>query len=209
MQIPKLQFFLDRSGKIGLQMQLQEAIVSGQFAAGDKLPSTRLLAQHLGIARITVSQAYQSLVADGYLISAARGDYHVFHEAPGQAMAAQPIEPPPSGRAIDWSRRLSGRYLHAEVSEVLITLGAQNALWLIAHLLFDGQAAPAAAIEEPGYAELRELLCLTGVRVVPVPLDEEGIRVDLIPDDVQAVFVMPAITRRPASPCPCVAGTIC
>ena len=59
MPIPPDAFFLDRSPERGaglpLQVQLRRqiiaAVTAGRFRAGEKLPSTRALADHLGVAR--------------------------------------------------------------------------------------------------------------------------------------------------------------
>lgn len=48
---------------------LQAAILSGQLKEGLKLPSTRGLADELGISRNTVLTAYDELMAEGYLES--------------------------------------------------------------------------------------------------------------------------------------------
>lgn len=54
-----------------LQRQLhgsvRRAILSSELMAGTRLPSSRDLAQRLGVARITVTQAYDQLVAEGYI----------------------------------------------------------------------------------------------------------------------------------------------
>lgn len=49
--------------------QLRRFIGSGTLAAGTKLPATRQLAAALGIARNTVVDAYEQLLAEGYLVS--------------------------------------------------------------------------------------------------------------------------------------------
>src|SRR6185369_11385993 len=46
---------------------LAQAIREGQFAPGSRLPSTRALAQHLGIARNTAHLSFEQLIAEGYL----------------------------------------------------------------------------------------------------------------------------------------------
>jgi len=60
-------FFLDPSFQGALQNQIRQivasAILAGRFQVGDKLPSSRKLAEHLGISRITVTLAYHELVA--------------------------------------------------------------------------------------------------------------------------------------------------
>lgn len=51
-----------------LHEQLRAAILDGRLAAGSTLPSTRLVAAGLGIARNTVIAAYDLLIAEGYVV---------------------------------------------------------------------------------------------------------------------------------------------
>jgi GntR family transcriptional regulator / MocR family aminotransferase len=46
---------------------LRNAIVNGTFRAGDRLPSTRLLAEQLSVSRTVVVIAYEQLLAEGYV----------------------------------------------------------------------------------------------------------------------------------------------
>ena len=55
--------------RVGLEQALREAIRDGRLAAGTRLPSTRTLAAELGLARGTVSAAYDQLVAEGHLVA--------------------------------------------------------------------------------------------------------------------------------------------
>jgi GntR family transcriptional regulator/MocR family aminotransferase len=50
-----------------LEEQLREAIQTGRLTAGQQLPSTRMLAEELGISRGVVVRAYSQLGAEGYL----------------------------------------------------------------------------------------------------------------------------------------------
>src|SRR5580700_9032828 len=50
---------------------LRQAILSGAFRAHDRLPSTRDLADELGVSRTVVLLAYDQLVAEGF--AAGRG----------------------------------------------------------------------------------------------------------------------------------------
>lgn len=52
-----------------LQAALREAIRSGRLARGTRLPSSRELAADLGVSRGLVTEAYEQLVAEGYLRS--------------------------------------------------------------------------------------------------------------------------------------------
>jgi len=62
---------LDESQKKPLHRQIYEAIrqaiLSGDCRSMTKLPSTRALAEHLGISRTTIVNAYEQLFAEGYL----------------------------------------------------------------------------------------------------------------------------------------------
>ena len=102
-------FFIDDAADGGLQMQLRQsisaAILAGRVQIGDRLPSSRKLAQHLKISRITVTLAYQELVADGYLASRDRSGYFVADSAPvaqmPRATAAKPTN------VINWQNHLA------------------------------------------------------------------------------------------------------
>ena len=48
---------------------IRDEIQSGKILAGEKLPSSRTLASHLGVSRSTVDLAYEQLLAEGYMIS--------------------------------------------------------------------------------------------------------------------------------------------
>ena len=69
-------FFLDPQYSGTLQKQLQEivtsGILSGRFQPGQRLPSSRRLADYLGISRITVTLAYSELLSNDYLTSRGR-----------------------------------------------------------------------------------------------------------------------------------------
>lgn len=70
---PVLPFAPDLSGAAGhlmgsLHQQLRGAILDGRLAAGAQLPSSRRLAEELGIARNTVMGAYDLLLAEGYVL---------------------------------------------------------------------------------------------------------------------------------------------
>ncbi|MFH9297480.1 PLP-dependent aminotransferase family protein [Streptomyces sp. NPDC017520] len=51
----------------GLMEALREAVRTGRLAPGTRLPSSRVLAADLGVARNTVADAYAELVAEGWL----------------------------------------------------------------------------------------------------------------------------------------------
>src|SRR5258708_39028567 len=62
---------LDRAAPTSIYQQLCEqfrrAILDGRISRGTQLPSTRTLAQALGVSRTVTSSAYDELFAEGYL----------------------------------------------------------------------------------------------------------------------------------------------
>jgi GntR family transcriptional regulator/MocR family aminotransferase len=78
-------------------------------------------------------------------------------------------------------RRVIAQYLQAvrglvcSAEQVLITAGGQQALDLTARLLLD--PGDAVWIEEPGFPGLRGALTAAGARLIPVPIDGEGLDV--------------------------------
>jgi GntR family transcriptional regulator/MocR family aminotransferase len=82
------------------------------------------------------------------------------------------------------------RGVHTDPVDVIITNGIQQAIDLIGRVLLDHGAC--AAVENPGYPPARLLLESLGARVVTVPVDDEGLVVDALPDDVQLVYVHPS-----------------
>lgn len=90
---------LDRRSEVALYRQIADqvrgALVSGRIAPGVRLPASRVLAADLGVSRITTVQAYDQLIAEGFLETRRGGGTHV---APGlvarpPAPAARPLAP--------------------------------------------------------------------------------------------------------------------
>jgi GntR family transcriptional regulator/MocR family aminotransferase len=73
-------------------------------------------------------------------------------------------------------RILPRRGIAARPEQLLVTLGAQNALYLLAALLIARDTR--VVIEDPGYPDLRHILGLRTGRVDPVPVDRGGLMVD-------------------------------
>jgi GntR family transcriptional regulator/MocR family aminotransferase len=68
-EIPALGAIDRNRGGIGRQLAeaLRNAISRGELVAGERLPSTRALAESLGVSRGTVTEAYEQLMAEGCL----------------------------------------------------------------------------------------------------------------------------------------------
>lgn len=83
------------------------------------------------------------------------------------------------------------RAVACRADDVLVTAGAQQAFDLLARVLVTaGQTR--VAFEEPAYPPARLAFQAAGAILVPVPVDAEGLRVDLLPADVQVVCVTPS-----------------
>ena len=76
-----LTYKLDRNSAASLYEQLyryiKQDIVSGRLACNEKLPSKRMLADHLKLSVVTVKAAYEQLIAEGYLFAVEKKGYYV------------------------------------------------------------------------------------------------------------------------------------
>jgi GntR family transcriptional regulator/MocR family aminotransferase len=68
------------------------------------------------------------------------------------------------------------RAVRCDPSQILVTTGSQQGLQLSAHVLLD--AKDSAWMEEPGYLGARQAFMIAGTRIVPVPVDQEGLNVE-------------------------------
>ncbi|WP_347310154.1 PLP-dependent aminotransferase family protein [Defluviimonas sp. SAOS-178_SWC] len=263
MSIPAESFFLTPGFNGTLQQQIQqmvaEGILRGRFRPGERLPSSRGLAQHLGVSRITVTLAYTELVSGDYLSARGRSGYYVSDTAPVQPGFV--VANAPRRDSVDWERIIGRRFSRHELpakpqdwhaypypfiygqadaslfdhqnwrqcalralgkrdfgvltddfyerddpmlveyiartilprrgivarpEEILLTMGAQNALWLAAEVLIAPRGA--VAVENPCYPGLRAILNQLGARVLPVDVDEDGLPPDRVPEGIAAVF---------------------
>jgi GntR family transcriptional regulator/MocR family aminotransferase len=265
--VPPEVFHLPPAGTGTLQQRIRalvvEGIVAGRFRAGERMPSSRGLAAHLGLSRITVSLAYADLVASDYLAARGRSGYFVSDTAPRPPEV--PLAPAAEADAVDYARLTGRRFssvprvdkpedwsrypfpfiygqadatlfdhanwrqcalralgkrdfealtsdyferddplliemilrsilprrgIAAQPSQVLLTLGAQNALWLAAQVLLG--PGRVAVMENPGYPALRAVLAQTGSAVAAVDVDEGGLPPGNIPAGADVVFVTPS-----------------
>jgi GntR family transcriptional regulator/MocR family aminotransferase len=82
--------------RFALERALREAIRSGRLAPQARLPSTRVLAAELGLARNTVAAAYEQLVAEGYLEARVGSGTRVRlrdHQQPGATLTSATATP--------------------------------------------------------------------------------------------------------------------
>src|ERR1051325_5174996 len=89
---------LVRDDRVPLYRQVCEhirnAIRTGQLRPGDRLPSTRSLAERLGTARGTTDAAYAILVGEGYLVRRGAAGTAVNPALDGRAIAGVASRPP-------------------------------------------------------------------------------------------------------------------
>lgn len=142
---------LDRSGEVALHVQLEqrlrEAIRGGRLAGGSVLPSSRVLAGQLGLARGVVVEAYEQLVAEGYLSSRV-GSATTVSERAVEEMPPAPLLPTPRTYRIDFA------YGSPDVTEF------PRAAWLrcMRRVVDRAPAAQLGYLDPRGARELRESL---------------------------------------------------
>lgn len=282
MPIPAEAFFLPPGSAGTLQSRIRamvvQGILAGRLRPGEKMPSSRGLAEHLGVSRITVTLAYADLVSSDYLMAKGRSGYYVSETAP---RAPEFPAAPARNEAVDFTALTGGRFsrlarvtkpedwerypfsfiygqtdpalfdhqnwrqcalralgkrdftaltsdyyesddpvliehilrtilprrgIAARADEVLLTMGAQNALWIAAQVLLG--PGRRAAVENPGYPGLRSVLESSGAEIVPIDVDEGGLPPEALPAGTDVVFTTPShqcptnatmpVTRRAA-----------
>ena len=114
------------AGARTLQGQLRDmlvhAVLEGFLLPGEALPSSRLLAQALGLSRTTVTLALQALADKGLVVGRSRSGYFVSEELQATYLAAhqraqerehgrryQGTQAPAAPSQVDWSQRLKLR----------------------------------------------------------------------------------------------------
>jgi GntR family transcriptional regulator/MocR family aminotransferase len=255
-------------GSVGLQAQIREmlvtAILDGHIPVGVALPSTRVLAAQLGVARNTVALAYELLVNEGYLLTKSRSGHFVNPEIVA-GRAGRPRAPTAATPVAQWPARLRGavsaqrnivkprdwqrypypfiygqidpaelpmpgwrecslqatsatevrgwaadlidgddallveqiqtrllvrRGVFVSTDEILVTVGAQHALFMLGTLLVDSRTT--VGIEDPAYPDARNIFAARTANVVPLPLDDGGLALAPSLDRCDYVYVTPS-----------------
>lgn len=84
-----------------LYQRIRDDIMAGAIAAGQRLPSKRALAQHLGVSVVTVEGAYAQLTAEGYVRSRPRSGYFACELPAGEGMPVPTSAPVAACEAVD------------------------------------------------------------------------------------------------------------
>jgi GntR family transcriptional regulator/MocR family aminotransferase len=87
--------------------QLREALVDGRLATGERLPSTRALADLLGVSRTVITGAYAQLFAEGWLEGRHGSGTYVADGTQGGRLASG--APGPAARRVRGQRRARER----------------------------------------------------------------------------------------------------
>ncbi|MFX9765981.1 PLP-dependent aminotransferase family protein, partial [Acinetobacter baumannii] len=68
---------------------------------------------------------------------------------------------------------LPTRGIMAKENEILLTVGSQHALYMLAALLLKEQQS--VGVEDPGYPDARNIFMLHTPNIVPLAVDHEGV----------------------------------
>jgi GntR family transcriptional regulator/MocR family aminotransferase len=100
---------LEPAGRAGLQEQIcdaiRRAILDGAVRPGTRLPSSRALAEDLGVSRTTTLLAFDQLHAEGFLSSRHGSGTYVAAELPHEVLHAAALRIDPSPKSPRLSRR--------------------------------------------------------------------------------------------------------
>ena len=87
-------------------------------------------------------------------------------------------------------RVLPRRGINASPEEILVTLGAQNAIFLVANLCVNTNTQ--VGIEDPGYPDARNILALYTKHINPLRLDDKGAIVDDTVKSCHLIYITPS-----------------
>ena len=88
------------------------------------------------------------------------------------------------------NRVLPRRGVWATPEQLLITTGAQNALYILAQLLVDADAT--VGMEDPCYADARNMFSLFSDRLKYFPVADDGVQIDEHIEDCDLLYVTPS-----------------
>lgn len=261
-------FHLSPDSSSSLQQQIREqiskAIIDGHIPPEIPLPSTRKLADMLGVSRNTVILAYERLTHDRYLVSRERAGFFVNDDmlkslvkTDDQIQIVEGKHPNwdsylklrPSERKLykvnrwqdypypfiygqldpkmfpvnhwrecckesvsiqeinEWSgdrydgddallieqirsRLLPRRGIWADPEEILITVGAQHALYMTLRMLLNKDTC--FGLEEPGYPDLTHIANCIGSQVKSLEIDDNGLIINEQLKECDLIFTTPS-----------------
>lgn len=87
-------------------------------------------------------------------------------------------------------RVLPRRGIWTRPENIMVTLGAQNALYLIASLLVGENTR--VGIENPGYPDVRNIMCLKTRNLAALDVDEEGVVINDTLKSCDVIYITPS-----------------
>jgi GntR family transcriptional regulator/MocR family aminotransferase len=87
------------------------------------------------------------------------------------------------------TRILPRRGIWVEADQIMMTLGAQQALYIFSELLIDRKVM--VGVEEPGFPDARNIFSLRTSDLCPLPVDANGVIPERIPEECRIAFVTP------------------
>lgn len=135
-----------------LYRRIREDVLSGALAEGERLPSKRALAEHLGVSVITVEGAYAQLEAEGYVRTRPRSGFYVARVTRNPPCAPAPAVPPPREERV-W--RLDLKTNRVDASRFPLSIWAR----LTRQILTEQGAALLAPLPHQGLPALRQAIC--------------------------------------------------
>jgi GntR family transcriptional regulator/MocR family aminotransferase len=87
-------------------------------------------------------------------------------------------------------RLLTYRGIYVNDDEIMVTLGAQNALSIIGLLM--RRQAGVIAVEDPGYPDARNAFSIAGNDLAAIDVDDEGLLASQLPPGCKLVYVTPS-----------------
>lgn len=177
-----------------LTRALKSAILSGRLGTGARLPSTRVLAEELGLSRITVLTAYEQLRAEGYIVGrVGSGSYVSTSHAepmPPRRTPATPGTPltryaKRARQLADWSittrhcdRRLDMQYGRSQINPTLGAIWGRELAWASTRTRLEyasNQGLPALREQVCDYLARRRGIRTTSDRVLIVSGTQQAI----------------------------------
>jgi GntR family transcriptional regulator/MocR family aminotransferase len=112
---------LDEKSDIPLYRQIYEtirrSILNGEYRSRRQLPSSRELAKQLNVSRLTVVNAYDQLLAEGYLVSRQGAGTFVAEHLPEDFLQSPPVRQQKSGAKTSPRQMLLSRYGRSVLEE--------------------------------------------------------------------------------------------
>jgi GntR family transcriptional regulator/MocR family aminotransferase len=128
--------------------------------------------------------------------------FEIFRRVSARQLRRMELKPPafksPQGNQGHYPLRAAvathigvSRAIVCEPDDVLVTAGAQQAFDILARVLVT-PGVTTVAIEDPGYPPMRAAFLAAGAKLVPVPVDAQGLVVDAVPSIAQVICVCPS-----------------